>query len=260
MPNELTNPNNVVTEERLAQFYQQILPYLGGMPDILANKFSKADLYSTDEKLIGRWIDGKPLYQKVITGLSVVLTWSSQKRGEGSMPATISDISQFVDCIFYASNNGKYIGSIGEASGTWSLLSNDPITVTKMLLKYTKTTDSAVEIGSDTDYSTTEKIVGTWIDGKPLYQKTVATTQSFSLSASNWSDLSVYTGGVGVAIPSNIDTLVNLACNGNNSPGIVCHRCDIVSSETHVYIARTGSSETINAGALFTIQYTKTSS
>jgi hypothetical protein len=30
-----------------------------------------------------------------------------------------------------------------------------------------------MEIGSNTDYSTTEKIIGTWIDGKPLYQKTI---------------------------------------------------------------------------------------
>ena len=72
----LSNPKTVVTEERLNEYHQTILPYLGGMSDILANKFSRADLYSTDEKMIGRWIDGKPLYQKVIpfTSLSQGMT------------------------------------------------------------------------------------------------------------------------------------------------------------------------------------------
>ena len=36
----LTNPNKVVTEERLADFYQSILPYLGGMPDVCGGGFA----------------------------------------------------------------------------------------------------------------------------------------------------------------------------------------------------------------------------
>ena len=63
----LTNPKDVVTEERLKDFYDGIYPYLGGMPEILANKFSRSDIYSTTEKIIGQWIDGKPLYQKIVT-------------------------------------------------------------------------------------------------------------------------------------------------------------------------------------------------
>ena len=62
----LTNPNKIVTEERLAEFYGEILPYLGGMPEILANKFDKGNLYSTNEKIVGSWIDGKPVYQKIV--------------------------------------------------------------------------------------------------------------------------------------------------------------------------------------------------
>jgi hypothetical protein len=45
-------------------------------------------------------------------------------------------------------------------------------------VQYTKTTDSAnsFKYGDPNEYSTTEKIVGTWIDGKPLYQKTISYT------------------------------------------------------------------------------------
>ena len=37
------------------------------------------------------------------------------------------------------------------------------------------------------DYSTTEQEIGTWIDGKPLYQKTIVVTDSFS-STKNYTD------------------------------------------------------------------------
>jgi len=123
----LTNPNKIVTEERLSEFYGQILPYMGGMPEVLANKFSKGDLYSTDEKMIGQWIDGKPLYQKTVTT-------------GGNVPSGATLIQRTTQ------------------TGYDTIL-------------YTKTTDSPIAIGSDTDYSTDEKIVGTWIDGKPLYQR-----------------------------------------------------------------------------------------
>ena len=33
---------------------------------------------------------------------------------------------------------------------------------------------------SSVNYSTTEQVIGTWIDGKPLYQKTIEVTDSFS--------------------------------------------------------------------------------
>jgi hypothetical protein len=127
----LTNPNKVVTEERLSEFYGQILPYMGGMPDVLANKFSKGDLYSTDEKMIGCWVDNRPLYQKTVaTG--------------GNVPSGATLIQRTTQ------------------TGYDTIL-------------YTKTTDSPIAIGSDTDYSTDEKIVGTWIDGKLIWQNTVST-------------------------------------------------------------------------------------
>lgn len=60
----VSNPDRVVTKQDLADFYGEILPYLGNMPEILATKFSKSDLYDSTEKIIGKWIDGKPLYQR----------------------------------------------------------------------------------------------------------------------------------------------------------------------------------------------------
>lgn len=56
------------------------------------------------------------------------------------------------------------------------------------------------------NYSTTEQVVGTWIDGKPVYQKTIVhtATATQALTARAWTTLAI----TGVPLPSEIDTLV----------------------------------------------------
>ena len=61
------NPERLATKQDLKDMYDRIRPYMGGLPEVVANKFSKGDLYDTSEKMIGKWIDGKPLYQKVVS-------------------------------------------------------------------------------------------------------------------------------------------------------------------------------------------------
>lgn len=177
----LTNPKNVITEERLAEFYQTILPYLGGMPDILANKFSKSDLYSTDEKIIGQWIDGKPIYQCTydLNGMSVGTNYTDIGVSCADIDTLIcggsfvtqvksgNNPSQSCPVTLLGYSGSHIVAGIGGGSSR---------NVKYITIRYTKTTDSPVSIGNDTDYSTTEKIVGTWIDGKPIYQKTIQDT------------------------------------------------------------------------------------
>ena len=275
MPNELTNPNNVVTEERLAQFYQQILPYLGGMPDILANKFNRADLYSTDEKLIGRWIDGKPIYQLTFK----VTDFSSKSRtykdildatdlniehlifgygwnsGSGDVENTLYRIIPSGDTstafgVCYRKNTKKIQAVL---NGAMESSSNCYAYVT---IQYTKTTDSAVEIGSDTDYSTTEKIVGTWIDGKPIWQKSILLPSFGSISANTekeLADLSSYniesfigcTGTLKESTSTITIPELGTRINYNSSNGKLSIKCSGAWSNTSITV---------------TIQYTKTSS
>jgi len=59
-------------------------------------------------------------------------------------------------------------------------------------------------------YSTTEQVIGEWIDGKPIYQKTL--TGSWTINANDFSI--VATGGA-----SNIDTLVNCEGTGYDFTG-----------------------------------------
>lgn len=193
----LTNPEKVITEQRLSEFYGEILPYLGGMPEFLANKFSKSDLYSTDEKMIGQWTDGKPVYQKVLTGTT------PNTSSQGTFVSTLISIGATVDTICHAEGYQSYQGVFTPLEHTY--LQTTPVTQCYFaaignsattssdrnkiklfnsrtewngrsvffILQYTKTTDSAVAIGNDTDYSTSEKIIGTWTNGKPVYQKVI---------------------------------------------------------------------------------------
>lgn len=173
----LTNPKNVITEERLSEFYQGILPYLGGMPDILANKFNRSDLYSTSEKIIGQWIDGKPLYQKTELFDTQIVTATNDWT---NITTLTTSIERVVSMVAY-DGSSTFFGLIGGriSNGALQIYTHSPLGINGITIKYTKTTDSPVEIGNDTDYSTTEKIVGTWIDGKPIYQKTFYLNRSF---------------------------------------------------------------------------------
>lgn len=186
----LTNPDKLVTEERLNEYHNTILPYLGGMPDILANKFSKGDMYSTDEKMIGQWIDGKPVYQKTFSGIfssnsdetlvtaDINLNDNVLIEAKGFLTNDINGVKYLIgysNTTYYNSGVLLLPGGvrIDTAGSQASVFRGQPYVIT---LQYTKTTDSPVAIGIDTDYSTEEKIVGTWIDGKPIYQKTIQTT------------------------------------------------------------------------------------
>lgn len=151
---------------------------------------ARSNSFSTSEMLIGSWIDGKPLYQKTFT---VQLSGT-----DASTLISIPNIDNLCDfegyynrgdqnnAIIAVNANSWTIQSaliVGKASngveiayrGSIGLPSNSDVVVT---CRYTKTTDSSINIGMESDYSTTEKIVGSWIDGKPLYQRTlVSNTQ-----------------------------------------------------------------------------------
>ena len=86
-------------------------------------------------------------------------------------------------------NSGVNRAVVWIASGTLPYLNNGQIWIT---VQYTKTTDVAGSGNWNTDgvpthhYSTSEQVVGTWINNKPLYEKTVELT---SLEYdTNWHD------------------------------------------------------------------------
>jgi len=188
----IQNGERLVTKQDLADMYQGILPYLGGMPEMLANKFSKGDLYSTDEKMIGQWIDGKPLYQRTIRIDNPTFD-NTNKQFYVNFSNVQIDTPTAVNAYYASTGDGvlRTLETHGKISGFGVQRNTSPVpnsfyiqatesgtySITIFVtIQYTKVNDTAISIGEAIDYSTDEKVVGTWIDSKPLYQKTVSIT------------------------------------------------------------------------------------
>lgn len=157
-------------------------------------------IYSDEEREIGVWRDGKPLYQKTY---SVNLTISGGTWADTGIPK--GDIDRIVRTeINDANNSYGYASASIDHSNVWICpsLSNQKI----ITLWYTKSTDTAgsgnwaTTGGFTHHYSETEQVVGTWVDGKTIYEKTIivnrASTTNVDLTDLNIDKVLFYKGSV----------------------------------------------------------------
>lgn len=137
------------------------------------------DCYSTEERQVGCWCNGKPLYQK-----TYIFT-SGSSQGWTVVDASPSNVDyiQVIECMVGGYSAGAAIAAsacifpYASASSIEVYCSsgytNKSGTIT---VQYTKTTDTAgagiwTPDGAYAEhYSTTEQVIGTW-DGKPLYRR-----------------------------------------------------------------------------------------
>lgn len=178
-------------------------------------------IYSDEEREIGVWKDGKPLYQKTIIG--------SMSAAQTASETDLTSLN--IDTFVGIDSGGTYaIRAVGGTTGdlVYTMNMNEPDSsamgwraryqyANKKLavyardfkaapycvtIRYTKTTDVAgsgkytTYGGLSHHYSESEQVVGTWIDGKPLYEKTVSgtsitrgTTYNVAHSISNISEI-----------------------------------------------------------------------
>jgi hypothetical protein len=147
-------------------------------------------IYSETEREIGVWTDGKPLYQKtwvLDSPLSCATnTWVDTPIPNTGMQRIVKGFANddYDNGGVNQSNAFMYLSFAVNAPTYVRVLNarNATITITHITLQYTKTTDTA---GSGiytpsgalaVHYSTNEQVIGTWIDNKPLYQKTIEVT------------------------------------------------------------------------------------
>lgn len=163
--------------------------------------------YSTQEREVGCWVDGKPLYQRTFiydtaqsygsvvfsTGLTDVEEVASFEGVASYQSSGVNN--KWLPFVFSNDSNGTStsnailkINSFLKTTGEiYAYIGEDyqstyAINRIRITLRYTKTTDVAgsgnwTPLGKPTvHYSTEEQVIGTWIDGKPLYQKTVDQT------------------------------------------------------------------------------------
>ena len=169
--------------------------------DTWTSKEVQPVIYSTEEREIGVWLDGKPLYQKTTVYNSTNTSGGQIEQDVSSLNIdTCVYLDGFCDRsgtgygpLWYRFNcyeNDNYFAFLRYDDygnnhnivykikfGTGENTSKQVITI-----RYTKTTDQA---GSGiytpqgqlaVHYSTDEHVIGTWIDGKPLYEKTLHPT------------------------------------------------------------------------------------
>lgn len=149
-------------------------------------------IYSDEEREIGVWRDGKPLYQKTVQGtLTVSGTDFTFSHGISNLDEVIAAYG-----IFHLTNGQYMVMNIAsdlphwgfgmnafDASNIYGYIGSDLASLVSKIvvnIQYTKTTDTAgsgiwtTQGGYAYHYSTTEHVIGTWIDGKPIYEKTIS--------------------------------------------------------------------------------------
>ena len=254
----LTNPNTPVSQQDLQDFYHKLLPYMGGSFGLVATGIDSANLYSTTERVIGQWIDGKLLYQKTIE-FTVPTTYNSDvtiytgntneriKYARGALVTSTED-SVTLDSPYNGTartalhwNKNILTCRISEWGG-----SNAYVTI-----QYTKTTDTAVEsYGTDTTYSTDEHVVGSWIDGRPVYQKVFQPSDTISIGTS-WTNLhDVSSLNIDVVTKADIHTYPNA---GNQDIEV-----EVYKAGGYIRAKAANSINYYNNGFLI-LQYTKSS-
>ena len=143
-------------------------------------------VYSEQETVVGVWTDGKPLYRKVVVVDKPVRSTKMPFADNVDFVAGLSGV--------WTTTSGRsYIITFADTSTltVWAEPTGFAVEMTASLqssvdkvyveIQYTKTTDTApttkkVPFEPLIEYSTDEKMIGYWVDGKPLYRKMVRST------------------------------------------------------------------------------------
>lgn len=255
----------------MGQIYLNSIPYAGG-----GGSYFSPIIYSTEERSIGTWVDGKPLYEKTVHFGSLPSNASK------NVAHNISNFEMLISLITTAkaSNGTCYFipHTVTRSSDAYYQLkvNVDATNITietgtdrttldaYCTLRYTKTTDSAgsgmwtLQGVPAAHYSTSEQIIGTWIDGSTLYEKTVefgalpnATGKSVNHNISNLKTVVDARGfarnttqGYRLPIPHSHRNNVNAQI-----------QLEITNSTVDIY---TGTDRSGYTESFITIRYTKT--
>ena len=150
-------------------------------------------IYSTEEREVGTWTNGKPLYEKTIYigSMTKNSSWNPIAHNINDIEKVIKlcgQTKQSSDDRMYNIPHYRPYDNTGISIGadttyiyymnTWLEYASD----TYVTIQYTKTTDTPGSAKYNAlgvpmvHYSTDEQVIGTWIDGKPLYRQTYRLT------------------------------------------------------------------------------------
>lgn len=229
-------------------------------------------IYSDEEREVGVWRNGKPLYEKTL--IPTLLTSDTADED-----FTIPNVDEIVSCDGRISNaantlctttpfmvvdayrcgfQANVLNSTTVRCRSYFGSQSSSYKIKTITLRYTKTTDVAgsgkwTTQGTPTHhYSTNEQVIGTWVDGKPLYEKTWDLGSSgLTISYNSWTASNIPKAGIEVIAYAR----------ATNQTGGAYFGDVMVSRETdNTYISFQTARNNNNTEVIryVTLQYTKT--
>lgn len=145
MAKNLVNGTNVVIEENGDNINMNLSPaYNTNLQQKINDSFKENNTYSTDETIIGTWINGKPIYRKVLDVGS-----KSFSSGDNYIAHGINNFERAIDLkytMFFGNNNYVLWDKLLTLQATStniiaSTTGSNSFTQVYFILEYTKTTD-----------------------------------------------------------------------------------------------------------------------
>ena len=240
-------------------------------------------VYSTAEQKIGVWMDQKPLYRKVVD-CGAMPNASIKTVAHG-----IANIDKYIDVTGYFYNDAgdedgafmpfamgspntsgpiasSFVGIWAQTKTTLSIGTGNDRSLYKgfAIIKYTKTTDTAtspkVPYEPLHEWSTEEKLVGYWIDGKAVYEKTVdcgalsAGSQNIAHGITNLDTVISYNG---TCIRSDDNRSIPTSSIQNNAARNV-GIAGVTSQNIIIHVGSEYISTNVLKDCYVTLRYTKT--
>ena len=170
----IQDDNTILNKGDLKAYHEAIAPMLGGT---LLSRTNVSDHYSTDEKIVGVWTDGKPIYQKTVA-VGQRMNWQTGGIDRGDLTISSPIDMSVVDTLVDAKVNGAYPSGSKNTGGvaffynaaedTFNFFASDNVYVTNVTLQYTKTTDTAGS-GVTTPGAYDINFPNTWPENTEIY-------------------------------------------------------------------------------------------
>ena len=217
-------------------------------------------IYSEEEKKVGYWTDGKPLYQKTVALNNLSVTNNRWARTNESATGIETIAGGFL--IDNQSPSQTFQCDIGVDGGyiavlTW-FVGNSARTMSYLTFRYTKSTDNP-ELNPQTGgviylptiYSEEEREVGVWRDGKPLYQRTWVFSSGLTVSYNSWTNTSIDS--------TDIENIVSVNATHNDGTCYEGIMADPTRSSHTLVGLQTSRNNNDASVKILTLQYTKIS-
>lgn len=140
------------------------------------------DFFSTEPVVIGAWVDGKPIYRRVVkttlrngaNGIVNVQSWDVDTMVSMYFVASESEEGMYIPSGYYNTNFASVYIYKNTLHVTCSGISITDAQV-NIILEYTKKADSTTKI-----FDTNEVVAGAWVDGNTIYRRVIQGTTGVS--------------------------------------------------------------------------------